>query len=98
MVVTVAQECLVLAIKRHPLVTLYHRSILMPDNAGDRKDVRRREKEARLIERAREDVVRNLMSTTQGREFVWNILAECQVFHVTFNGDALQSAFNEGRR
>lgn len=68
------------------------------DNAGDRKAIRRKEKEARQAERAREDVVRNLMSTMQGREFVWNILEDCRIFSSTFNGDALQSAFNEGRR
>lgn len=70
----------------------------MTDNTADRKDIRRREKAARITERQREDVTRELMSTTAGREFVWNILSECSIFSSTFTGDALTTAFNEGRR
>src|ERR1700761_5147386 len=68
------------------------------DNTGDRKAIRRKEKQAAIDTRARQDVVRNIMSTTQGRQWMWDKLAEPQVFSSTFNGDALQSAFNEGRR
>lgn len=67
-------------------------------NAGDRKSIREAEKAARIAERQREDVTRSLMSTTSGREFVWNILDSCQVFSSTFTAEALTSAFNEGRR
>ena len=70
----------------------------MPDNAADRKDIRRREKQAKLDARSRAEVVHSLMSTTQGREWMWDKLATARVFSSTFNGDALYSAFNEGRR
>ena len=70
----------------------------MPDNAADRKDIRRREKQAKLDARSRAEVVHSLMSTTQGREWMWDKLATARVFSSTFNGDALQSAFNEGQR
>src|SRR5215469_11695668 len=70
----------------------------MVHNAADRKSIRRAEKEARLHERRMAEVVSNLMSYEAGREFVWNILSDCMVFSTTFTGDALTSAFNEGRR
>ena len=70
----------------------------MTDNAADRKDIRRREKESRIAERARAEVVANLMSTTQGREWLWDILSNCQIFSSTFTGDPLTTAFNEGKR
>lgn len=68
------------------------------DNAADRKSIRAKEKVAQLAERARQDVLRNIMSTIEGREWMWNILSEAHIFRSTFNGDALQSAFNEGQR
>ena len=70
----------------------------MPDNAADRKDIRRREKQAKLDTRARAEVVASIMSTVQGREWLWDKLASARIFSSTFNGDALQSAFNEGQR
>lgn len=70
----------------------------MPDNAADRKDIRRREKEAKIATAQRAQVVHQIMSTVQGREWMWSKLAEARVFHQTFTGDALQSAFNEGQR
>ena len=72
---------------------------VMSDNAADRKDVRRREKAARQAEVARREVIAQLMSTTPGRQWLWDKLSECQCFHTTFvTGDALASAFQEGRR
>lgn len=70
----------------------------MSDNAADRKDVRRREKESRFADLARREVLHSLMSTEPGRRWVWTTLASCHCFTTTFNGDALQSAFQEGQR
>lgn len=68
------------------------------DNAADRKDVRRREKESRQADVARREVLHSLMSTAPGRRWVWDTLASCHCFVTTFNGDPYQSAFQEGQR
>jgi len=39
-----------------------------------------------------------LMSDKRGRRYMWRLLGESGVFHVTHTGEALSSAFNEGRR
>ena len=70
----------------------------MPDNAADRKDIRRREKEAKIATAQRAQVVHQIMSTVQGREWMWHTLAECGVFRQTFVPDAAMTAFNEGKR
>ena len=69
-----------------------------PANAADRKSIRRQEKAARLAERQRAEVIRSIMSSTQGRAWLWDVLSSTAMFHTTFNGDALASAFQEGRR
>src|SRR2546421_147521 len=74
------------------------KAILMPDNAADRKQIRRKEKAAKLADAQRREVITNLMSTSFGREWMWDVLAGCHCFATTFNGDALASAFAEGER
>jgi hypothetical protein len=39
-----------------------------------------------------------VLSTPEGRRFVWGLVAQCGCFVQSFNGDALATAFNEGRR
>ena len=68
------------------------------DSAADRKSIRRKEKEARQADRLRAEVISGVMSTAAGRQWLWDTLASCHMFHTTFNGDALASAFAEGQR
>jgi hypothetical protein len=70
----------------------------MGPNAADRKSIRRLEKAAKLADAQRRQVITGLMSTSFGREWMWDLLTRCHCFSVTFNGDALQSAFAEGER
>ena len=70
----------------------------MTYDASDRKSIRRAEKAARLADRARQEVIVNLMSTTFGRAWLWDILTSCHVFAQTFSTDPLMTAFSEGRR
>lgn len=70
----------------------------MTYDASDRKEVRKAEKAARIADRARQEVITNLMSTTQGRQWLWDLLANCHVFAQTFTADPLMTAFGEGRR
>jgi hypothetical protein len=68
------------------------------DNTGDRKSIRAKEKDAALADRRREDVLRNVMSTIEGRAWLWDLLASCNCFSTTFTGDPQRSAFLEGQR
>lgn len=64
--------------------------------------LRRTEEEQRRLElyRAqREADLHAVMSTPRGRRVVWQLLdGKCHLFAASFTGDALTSAFNEGRR
>lgn len=68
------------------------------DSAADRKSIRAAEKRAAQIDRARGDFVRVMMSTPDGRLYTYEQLAACNIFHATFNLNALQMAFAEGQR
>ena len=70
----------------------------MPDNAANRKSIRRKEKASRLADVQRREVITQLMSTEAGRHWMWDTLASCHIFATTFNGDPTQSAFMEGQR
>jgi hypothetical protein len=67
-------------------------------NAANRKDVRRLEKQARLDERARQETVKGLMGSAQGRQWVYERLTLCHVFASSFSINALEAAFKEGER
>jgi hypothetical protein len=69
------------------------------DNAADRKSVRRKEKDSRIADRQRGEMILSIMSTMPGRAWLWDRLSETSIFHTTHvTGDALASAFQEGRR
>lgn len=67
-------------------------------NAADRKSVRKAEKAANLAARLSADFVVAAMSTQPGRAWFWAKLGRCKVFHSSFTGEALSSAFAEGER
>lgn len=67
-------------------------------NAAERKSIRRAEKAAAEIERARIEFVVAAMSTTQGRVYFHNLLSACSIFDGSFSGDALVEAFTKGQR
>lgn len=68
------------------------------DSSSDRKSIRAKEKQALTDAASRASVVRSVMSTVEGRSWLWHTLGSCHCFSTTFNGDPLQSAFNEGQR
>ena len=67
-------------------------------DAGDRKSIRRAEKASAIAERSRRDVTRMLMSSTEGRSYVWNKLTAAHIFSTSFSLEPLQMAFSEGER
>lgn len=70
----------------------------MTFSASDRKSIRAAEKAARLAADRRASVTRSVMSTTEGREWMWDLLASCHIFATTFTPDPHQAAFSEGER
>lgn len=68
------------------------------DSAADRKSIRAREKAAKVNDELRATVIREIMSTTTGRMWMWDHLSACNIFHQTFTADPLTTAFNEGQR
>jgi hypothetical protein len=70
----------------------------MTRNASERKDIRRAEKLAAEIERARLEFVVAAMGTQQGRTWFHALLSACSIFDGTFTNDALLEAFTKGQR
>lgn len=67
-------------------------------NVGDRKSIRAAEKAAAIAAAERVAVTREIMSTTFGRAWMWDLLAQCHVFASTFTPSPLTTAFAEGER
>lgn len=70
----------------------------MTYNAGDRKDIRRAEKEAQVAERQRLLYLHSAMASAQGRAWFHDLLEFCRIFSDPFTGDALVEAYNKGQR
>jgi len=67
-------------------------------NAADRKSIRAAEKASRLADRDRGDVIRNLMSTSSGRRYIWDKLTSSHIFATSYSSDPIAMAFAEGER
>ena len=70
----------------------------MSYNAGERKDVRRLEKESKLADQNRREFMAGVMSTQPGRLWMFDKLQACHIFASSFTTNALQTAFAEGER
>lgn len=69
-----------------------------PYDAGNFEDVKQALKKHKLLEDTRETGLRQILSTAEGRAFLWYLLERCGVYQSSFSADALTMAFNEGRR
>lgn len=67
-------------------------------STSERKSVQAAAKAQRLADARREGVVKMLMSTPDGREWVFDLLGRCHLFGSTYTSDSRQSAFLEGER
>lgn len=70
----------------------------MTYNAGNRQDVRRLEKQAKIEDAARKEVVASIMSTEGGRSWMHDRLSGCHIFATSFSLNAYETAFREGER
>lgn len=64
----------------------------MSDYANDVRSVERDEKLQRERERAKEDFVRNALTTREGRLWFWDLLGRCGVFRNPWTANALVTA------
>jgi hypothetical protein len=67
-------------------------------DTSDRKAIRRAEKASRLAELNDREVMVAIASTTNGRRYLWNRLAECHLFTPIYNDNPQRMAFLEGER
>lgn len=69
-----------------------------PYDAGDPKDVRERISKAKRIAAANQSVVRQIMGSSEGRDWIYQHLSLCHVYSTSFSTNALSMAFAEGER
>jgi hypothetical protein len=67
-------------------------------NAADPAKVQGRQSKAKREQAEADSALRNLLNTTPGRRWVWQLLCECGVFASSFRDSALVMAFEEGKR
>jgi hypothetical protein len=63
--------------------------------AAERQDALERAQRERL---QRADDMRAVMGTVEGRRFVWVLLNEAGLFSGSYTGEAISSAYGEGKR
>lgn len=70
-----------------------------PYDTSDPKQVNTARKKAARVRREQREVVRELMSTTQGRAWLYQKLEECHIWTPSFvPADPYSTAFKEGER
>jgi hypothetical protein len=67
-------------------------------DASSRAHNRLAEKAAKVRAKQDEEVVKALMSTYQGRQYILSKLEAAHIFNTSFSRNALEMAFNEGER
>ena len=67
-------------------------------NAGERKDVRRAEKQAKVTAQLHADAIRGVMSHSVGRAWMYDFLEQCHIFHTAFTGDNNATNFALGEQ
>jgi hypothetical protein len=70
----------------------------MPYDASNRRDVKAAEKQAKLHEQQRKEIVTGIMSVAPGRSWMCDILESCHIFATSYNDVGLRMAFMEGQR
>ena len=70
----------------------------MPYDASSRKDVRAAQKQARLAEQQRREIVNGIMSVEPGRRWMCDILEVCHIFATSYSDVGLRMSFMEGQR
>lgn len=67
-------------------------------DSGDTKQVKKYKNKFQLRREKENEELRKLLSYPIMRAFIWRLLEQCGVYHTSFTGDSLTTAFNEGKR
>lgn len=67
-------------------------------DVGDTPSVKKRKSKAELEQQRLDEDVRAVLSTYQGRSFIWSVLEQAGIYRTTFCEEPTISAFNEGMR
>jgi hypothetical protein len=67
-------------------------------NAADEGQVREAEKKVRLVRDRELNDIRHILSSPQGRRFLWRYLSACGVYKISFDHSGSITSFNEGMR
>ena len=70
----------------------------MPYDASNRRDVKALEREAKLADQQRREIVNGIMSLEPGRRWMCDLLEQCHIFATSFSDVDLRMAFMEGQR
>ncbi len=67
-------------------------------DTGDVKQVgKKKQKRKHRRDQELEDL-RRILDMAGGRNFIWRLLEQCGVYKTSHTGEALETAFNEGKR
>lgn len=70
-----------------------------PYDASDPEQVQQRKRDAGRRSRQEREVLRQVMSTIQGRAWLWGLLSGCHMFASSYTSERTHdTAFNEGER
>jgi hypothetical protein len=67
-------------------------------NASDPEQVAKKRRTAGRKNKADQNIVKGVMSSKEGRAWMFGVLDACHIYSTSFTGDALTSAFREGER
>jgi hypothetical protein len=69
-----------------------------PFDASNETQVRQRNLAAKRREKADRDVLAGIMSSPDGRAWMWSVLSLCHIYGLSYDQDASVTAFREGER
>lgn len=67
-------------------------------NASDPQQVKNAGRDEKELKRRERNDIEFLLSSPQGRRFLWKLLCECGIYELSYVQDSDMTAFNEGRR
>lgn len=67
-------------------------------NASDPQQVKNAGRDEKELRRRERNDIEFLLSSPQGRRFLWKLLSECGIYELSYVTDSDMTAFNEGRR
>ena len=70
----------------------------MPYDPTNRRDVKTAQKQAKVADQQRREIVNGIMSVCPGRRWICDLLETCHIFATSYSDVGLRMAFLEGQR